>query len=286
MATVEHATRVTTLLDDYRDLVAELAVDLAGHGTDDVHLVTRKVAEALRTPVAADLVAMGGVDALELTARVARMARTFEPSAASTATSLAHHISILLLQQIDLAWWAGAAELATEESIEASDDFIDMHSWRREGRIKFSFSLASDRFVPRARNYAIRHWFPDWAPGTPGPSTSLARPEMVYLLNTLAIEFAHRAGPEVPPLWVNCITRSVADQCRLQELGFAAHLPSAHCRGWAADLEVDWFARFGARETLIDMLRDYQSEGVMNAIDEGQIWHVSPNPAAIDEWRV
>ncbi|MCB0915568.1 MAG: hypothetical protein KDC23_07680 [Actinobacteria bacterium] len=286
MATLEHATRVATLLESYRELVAELRAELEGLGAGHAGLVGEKVAHALRAPVATELISAGGNDVLELTARTARMAETFTPSAASTATSLAHHITILLLQQIDLAWWSDAEDIEDSAALEDSDAFVDMHDWRREGRIKFSFSLASDRLVPRARNYAIRHWFPDWAPGTPGPSTAMARPEMVRLLNSLAIEFSHRAGPEVPPLWVNCITRSVADQCRLQELGFAAHLPSAHCRGWAADLEVAWFARFGAERTLVEMLNWYGDQGVLNAIDEGQIWHISPNPAAIDEWRV
>ena len=68
------------------------------------------------------------------------------------------------------------------------------------------------------------------------------------------------------------------DQCRLQELGFSAHLPSAHCRGWAADLEVAWLERFGARGALVEVLQDYQRRGLVNAIDEGRIWHICLNP--------
>ncbi len=275
---------MSLLVESYRHLVADFAEEFRGAAEVEPEQVVEQVSQMLSVPTAAEVVAAGGTDPAELVARVGLMASTFTPSPASTATSLSHHITILLLQQIDLAWWVQAPDFPDQTAIDTADDFVDMHEWRRDGRLKFSFSLASDKLVPRARNFAIRRLFPDWAPGTPGPSTSLARPEMIRLLNSVAIEFSHQAGPEVPPLWVNCVTRSVADQCRLQELGFSAHLPSAHCRGWAADLEVEWFARFGARDTLIRILEDYQRDGLINAIDEGRIWHMSPNPAAIDEW--
>lgn len=277
---------MSMLVEGYRHLVADLAEELQGSDHSDPEAITGRVARMLSVPTAAEVLAVGGTVPSDLIDRVASMVVAFAPGPASTSTSLGHHIEILLLQQIDLAWWVEVADLPDQAAIESDDGFVDMLSWRRDGRIKFSFSLASDKLVPRARNFAIRRLFPDWSPGTPGPSTALARPEMVRLLNHIAIEFSHQAGPEVPPMWVNCITRSVTDQCRLQELGFSAHLPSAHCRGWAADLEVDWFSRFGARDTLIGILREYQREGLINAIDEGRIWHVSPNPAAITEWSL
>ena len=52
--------------------------------------------------------------------------------------------------------------------------------------------------------------------------------------------------PGTPPLWVTSLTRSVGHQRHLRSLGYAALLPSAHCVGYAADVEMSWFRRFGA----------------------------------------
>lgn len=247
-------------------------------------MVLNIVSEALATPEAREVLTAAGTDRLALAARAVRLARDFTPRRAATATSAAHEIGILLMQQIDLAWWASTPDFEGAGDVDSSPDLVDMRALRREGLVNFGFTLASDRLLPRARNYAVRHFFPDVAPGTPGPSWPYARPEMVNMLNTIACEFANRVGSQVPPLWVNCLTRSVADQCRLQDLGFSAHLPSAHCRGWAADIEVDWFARFGADVDLVELLLEYQDRDLLNAIDEGQIWHVCPNPEALEEW--
>ena len=75
--------------------------------------------------------------------------------------------------------------------------------------------------------------------------------------------------------------RSVHHQGRLRDLGFTALLPSAHCRGWAADVEMTWFERFGANGALRDVLLDYQASGVLNVIDEGRAWHLCLAPHAV-----
>ncbi|MDQ1249089.1 MAG: hypothetical protein QG597_3463 [Actinomycetota bacterium] len=284
MSEAGHTTRSLVGVSGYREIVRSIGRTLSAKSVLTPEAVLAVVSDELAGPEVHDVLSAAGTDSLALTARAVRLARDFVPRPAATATSAAHDIGILLMQQIDLAWWSDAPDFDDARSVDASADLIDMRALRREGHVRFEFTLASDRLLPRARNYAVRHWFPDLAPGTPGPSWPYARPEMVNLLNTIADDFARRVGPEVPPLWVNCLTRSVADQCRLQDLGFSAHLPSAHCRGWAADLEVDWFARFNADDVLVELLLEYQADDLINAIDEGQIWHVCPNPAALAEW--
>jgi hypothetical protein len=108
---------------------------------------------------------------------------------------------------------------------------------------------------------------------------------MVAVLNEVADRVALLAPPTAPAIWVNSIVRSVAHQRRLQQLGFTALLPSAHCRGWAADIELAWFDRFQAAAALRDVLFDYQASGELNVIDEGRAWHLCLAPHARDRYR-
>lgn len=271
-------------VDAYRQSVCELRAELEARGDLDADFLTAAIIWHLNDERSRELLEAADTSPHMIAHRAARLAEQFRPRAAATATTPWHDVDILLRQQIDIAWWARTPDFRTVSAVEGSDELVDMHVLQRRGEARFEFQLASDQLVPRMRNYAVRRWFPDSAPGTPGPSYPHARPAMVGLLNAVADDFAAAldgadspSGPR-PPLWVNCITRAVEDQCRLQELGFSAHLPSAHCRGWAADLEVAWLERFGVRDALVGVLQDYQRRGLVNAIDEGRIWHICPNP--------
>jgi hypothetical protein len=105
-----------------------------------------------------------------------------------------------------------------------------------------------------------------------------ARPAAVALLNQIAADFADRAPRGTPPLWVTSMARSLEHQRRLRVLGYAALLSSSHCAGYAADVEMAWFRRFGADRTLATVLLEYQDAGHISVIDEGQAWHVCLRP--------
>jgi hypothetical protein len=68
-------------------------------------------------------------------------------------------------------------------------------------------------------------------------------------------------------------------------LGYAAVIPSAHCAGYAMDVEMRWFRRFGADEILAAALLQRQDEGDVNVIDEGQAWHVCVSPVVCDQLK-
>ena len=118
-------------------------------------------------------------------------------------------------------------------------------------------------------------------PRTAGLRFARTRREVVTLLSQVAADFAAAAGPEAPPLWVTSLARSIQHQRRLRALGCTASLPSAHCAGYAMDIEMTWLRRFGAREVLAAVLLDRQRAGQVNVIDEGQAWHVCLSPAAV-----
>ena len=113
---------------------------------------------------------------------------------------------------------------------------------------------------------------------TAGLWLARARPQAVALLNQIAVTFAELAPAGTPPLWVTSLARSVEHQRRLRALGYAALLPSSHCAGYAADVEMSWFRRFGAHRALQEVLLDWQRRGDISVIDEGQAWHVCLRP--------
>jgi len=268
---------------DYRSLVAELSAELDGLAQQPRELNAGAIGRALADPAARVFLDSARTDAGELTARAIEVLEKFRPREAATARSASHEVEILLLQQIDLAWWGGVDDFDTHADLASAPDLIDLQEWRRGGRLGFRYAVASDRLLPRSYKYAVRRFLPQVGPGTPGLSSSYARPQMVSLLNDIAAQFRHRSGAQARPLWINCITRTVVDQCRLQELGFSAHYPSAHCRGWAADIEVAWYERFGLRDALVDLLAGMRADGQINAIDEGRIWHICPHPDTVRE---
>ena len=270
---------------EYRALVASLSTELdrqsARHGMARPHL-SKTLFDYLATDQARVVVERSSGCPAELTERSVGVMRDYHRTAAATAATPVEMVTVLLLQQIELAWWADTPDFQAEAEVAASPVMLDLRRLRRRGEVQFGFSLASDRLTYRARNYAIRHWFPNSRPGTSGPSSPYARPEVVSLLNALAREFAARVPSRVPGLWVNSITRPLDHQYRLQALGFTAHVPSAHCRGWAADIETEWYERFGVRGVLEDMLAEFRDAGALNGIDEGRIWHVSPSPVYVN----
>ncbi len=205
----------------------------------------------------------------------------FVPSPASNASDPISLVRIILLQQIDLAWWAASADFPDARSIAYSPQVVDLKSLRASGGVRFGFGIASDRLIKRARDYAVQRALPDREPRGPGLPFHHARPEIVAVLNELADRVASQAPPQTPRIWVNSIVRSVHHQSRLRDLGFTALLPSAHCRGWAADVEMTWFERFGASGALREVLLDYQDAGVLNVIDEGRAWHLCLAPHAV-----
>ena len=100
-------------------------------------------------------------------------------------------------------------------------------------------------------------------------------------LNQLADEFARITPDGTPPLWVTSLARSVQHQRHLKSLGYIALLPSAHCVGYAADIEMKWYRRFHAHRILRGLLLDRQRAGEVNVIDEGQAWHVCLHPDVV-----
>jgi uncharacterized protein DUF5715 len=204
--------------------------------------------------------------------------RNYEPIPRNATSSLASLVRISLLAQIDAVWWGRTPSYQSDFDVRDSADLVDLDSLGAQGRLAFRYRHQAMTLMARAARSAERRALPGRSPRTAGLRLPRARPQAVTWLNELAEEFAAIAPDGTPPLWVTSVARSVEHQRHLKSLGYIALLPSAHCVGYAADIEMKWYRRFHAHRILRGLLLDRQRAGEVNVIDEGQAWHVCLRP--------
>ncbi len=207
--------------------------------------------------------------------------RNFEPSTRNGTSTIASLIRISILAQIEAVWWGRAASYQKDSDVRTSAELVDLDELDRSGRLTFRYRHQASTLLTRAARSAERRTRPGRTPRTAGLALAKARPQTVDWLNQLADEFARVAPPGTPPLWVTGVTRSVAHQQHLKSLGYITVLPSSHCVGYAADIEMTWYRRFHAHRLLRGLMLDRQRAGEVNVIDEGRAWHVCLSPAAV-----
>ncbi|MBQ1074306.1 hypothetical protein KBX06_14205 [Micromonospora sp. C31] len=268
-------------LDAYRAAVADLLVEvgaLAGASCTTARQVL--IDDRLREPAIAavlDATPQGLVGARETL--LLEMAR-YQPNARSSAADLAALVRIYLLSRVDVMWWRDAPTFLTDAQVDASQDLVDLEWLRRRDLLRFRYTEQPRTLLGRGLRAARRRLRPAATPRTAGLRFRRARREVVALLNDVARQFAASTPPGTPPLWVTSLVRSSEHQHRLRRLGYAAMVPSGHCLGWAVDVEMEWFDRFGVRDTLAELLLARQRAGEVNVVDEGQAWHLCLAPVA------
>ena len=266
----------------YREAVADLLAELAGpRGTSPraalaERVLTRRLSEPEFTMIFS--ATPSGPDAAAR--RVLREVRAYHHSSRSAATNLTAMIRIALLSQIDVLWWGHLPAYQADSDVRAATDLLDLDALRRDGKLLFRYRRQVSTLIGRAARSAERRAAPGRSPLTAGLRFACARAPLVVLLNQLAADFAGLAAAGTPMLWVTSLTRSVTHQLHLRDLGYAALLPSAHCVGYAADIEMNWFRQFEADEALQQVLLERPRAGEINVIDEGQAWHVCIRPGA------
>ena len=192
-------------------------------------------------------------------------------------------IRILLLSQIDSAWWSGTTPFDSDTDVLCSTELVTLDPLRSAKVLEFQYRAQPAGLPGRARNWAQHKVLPAVRPRIAGLRFTRSRPVVVAVVNQIAREFAAALPPRTPRLWVTSMARSVEHQYRLRSLGYAAVLPSSHCAGYACDLEVHWFRQFDPENLLARLLLERQEAGQLNVIDEGQAWHLCVNPLACDE---
>jgi Family of unknown function (DUF5715) len=267
----------------YRAAVSDLVKEASGLGPADLAAAGRLVAGRLGQPEFAPVLSRldGGVNAAA--ARLMREIRNYRPSVRSSASDLPTFIRILLLSQIDSAWWSGTAPFVSDTDVLRSTELVDLMPLRSAKTLQFQYRAQSASLPGRARDWAQRQALPKMRPHTAGLRFTRSRPEVVAVVNQIAHELATALPPGTPRLWVTSMVRSVQHQHRLRSLGYAAVLPSSHCVGFACDVEMQWFRQFDQDNLLGRLLLERREAGQLNVIDEGQAWHLCVNPLAYDQ---
>ena len=281
---VDHWQAVTAA-QAYRDHVDRLITDLGSVRRLDATSVDAALDTWIRESDAAEVIGRTPGGAAHIARQAAREFSGFRVSEASNASHPLASLRIALLQQIDLAWWPATPDLVSDADVRADTELVDLPRARARGEVRFGFGVASDRLRRRGRDYAVQRVLPRREPRGAGLAFAAARGEIIAVLNEIADTVAALSPARTPRIWVTSTVRSVEHQCRLRRLGFTALVPSAHCRGWAADVEVEWFERFGAADALRDVLVGYQKQGTLNVIDEGRAWHLCLSPSAAPFYR-
>ncbi|MEV0807688.1 hypothetical protein [Micromonospora sp. NPDC050200] len=268
-------------LDAYRHAVAELLVEV-GALADAASTTARQVLldQRLREPAIAavlDATPQGFVGARETL--LLEMAR-HQPNERTSASDLTALARIYLLSRIDVMWWRDSTSFLTDDQVHSHPDLVDLEWLRRRGLLGFRYQEQPATVLGRGVRAVGRRLRPDATPRTAGLKFRWTRREVVALLNDVARELDRATPPGTPPLWVTSLVRSAEHQYQLRRLGYAAMVPSGHCLGWAADVEMAWLARFGARDTLAEILLARQAAGELNVVDEGQTWHLCLAPGA------
>jgi hypothetical protein len=272
-------------LDAYRSAVTDLVAEIAARArSGGARMVERVRAERILTgrlpgPEFAPVLAATPDGVAGAVKRLLFEVRNYQPSARSSAADLAAQIKISLLAQIDAMWWGAAPAYLTDADVLGSGQLVDLEVLRRGGLLRFRYRRQATTLVARAVRAVERRAWPGRTPCTAGLRFARVHPAAAAMLNQLATEFTALAPPGAPPLWITSLARSVEHQRHLRDLGYAAALPSAHCVGYAADVEMAWFRRSGADVVLQQLLLDRQRAGEINVIDEGQAWHVCISPA-------
>jgi hypothetical protein len=272
------------LLPAYRAAVEDLVEEASSHQRpSDLPIVERLLARRLgqREFTAVLSYLDGGVDGAA--GRFSHEIRDYEAGARSSASDLPTFIRILMLSQIDSAWWSGTVPFNSDTDVLDSTELLDLDPLRSAKVLEFRYRAQPAGLPGRARDWAQRKALPGVRPRVAGLRFTRSRPAVLALVNQIAREFAAAAPPGTPRPWVTSMARSVEHQYRLRSLGYAAVLPSSHCAGYACDLEAVWFRRFDPGNLLARLLFERQEAGQINVIDEGQAWHFCVNPLACDE---
>ena len=283
---LEHFLPCPPSVSSFREAVSDLVSEVGEAAPVDTRAAERILASRLGEEEFVTLLeeTPDGWDAT--VAKLLFEVRNYEPSPRNSTGTLSALVRISLLAQIDAVWWGRLPSYQKDSDLSAATDLVDLDELDADGQLAFRYRHQAVTLAGRAARSAQRRALPGHAPKTAGILLARARAQTVAWLNDLAEEFADIAPDKTPPLWVTSVARSVDHQRHLKSLGYIALLPSAHCVGYAADIEMQWYRRFRAHRLLRGMLLDRQRAHEINVIDEGQAWHVCLRPDLVYGSRV
>jgi len=280
---IEHFSRCLPSLGPFRAAVSDLVAEVAQADPADTKTVEHILSRRLDQD---DFVTVleATPDGRNVTvARLLFEVRNYEPSTQNATSALSSLVRISMLAQIEAVWWGRIPSYQSDSDVREAAELVDLDDLGQTGQLRFCYRHQAMTLAARIARSAERRALPRRSPRTAGLLQPKARPELVAWLNDVADEFEQITPDRTPPLWVTSVARSVEHQLHLKSLGYIAPLPSSHCVGYAADIEMKWYRRFHAHRILRGLLHDRQRADEVNVIDEGQAWHVCLRPDAISE---
>jgi hypothetical protein len=278
---IEHFSPCLPSLGPFRAAVSDLVAEVAQAVPADTRHVERILSRRLDGDDFAAVLEATPDGRSVTVARLLFEVRNYEPTTLNATGTLASLVRISMLAQIEAVWWGRTPSYQSDSDVRDAAELVDLDEVGETGQLRFCYRHQATTLAARAARSAERRALPGRSPRTAGLWLPKARPELVAWLNDIADEFDQIAPDRTPPLWVTSVTRSVEHQLHLKSLGYIAPLPSSHCVGYAADIEMKWYRRFRAHRILRGLLLDRQRAGEVNVIDEGQAWHVCLRPDAI-----
>jgi hypothetical protein len=277
----EHFSPCLPVLGAFRAAVADLVTEVGQTTSTDSRWAEHILCKRVEDEEFAEVLAAtpDGFDAT--VAKMLFEIRNYEPNPSNAIGSLASLVRISLLAQIDAVWWGRTPMYSSDEDVRDAPELVDLDELGGAGQLRFRYRHQAITLMHRAARSAQRRALPGRTPRTAGLWLPRARPQAVAWLNGLAEEFARIAPEGTPPLWITSVARSIEHQRHLKSLGYIALLPSSHCVGYAADIEMKWYRRFRAHRLLRGLLLDRQRADEVNVIDEGQAWHVCLRPDVV-----
>jgi len=269
----------------YRDAVDDLIRDVGNYQQSEMATIEKVISRWLQEPEISTLLSRLSEGADSAAAAIVGEVVRYQPNGHSSAIDLATYVRILLLSQIDAVWWSGITHFAHDADVLDSAELVDLEPLRSAKLLRFDYRAQPAGLPGRARDWVQHRFLPAFRPRVAGLRFTRSRPALIAVINQIAKDFAAAMPPRTPRIWVNSMVRSVEHQHRLRSLGYAAVLPSAHCAGYACDLESSWLRQFDPGDMLPRLLIERQEAGQLNVIDEGRTWHLCLNPNAGDGLR-
>lgn len=275
-----------SLLVGYRAAVEDIVMEAGRYPrASELSAVERLVSKRLREPeLNAVLSCLDGGEDAAAASLIAEIRNCGYPANAhGSPGDVPTFIRILLLSQIDSVWWSRTIPFNSEADVLCSAELVGLGPLKSAKALAFQYRAQPAGLPGRARDWAQHKLLPAFRPRVAGLRFTCSRPAVVAVVNQVALDFAAAAAPRTPRIWVTSMVRSVEHQYRLRALGYPAVVPSAHCVGYACDLEISWFRRFDPDNLLPRLLSERQEAGQLNVIDEGRTWHLCVNPNACGE---
>ena len=265
----------------YRDAVADLLIEIASHtGPEDLAKAEKVLTERLADAEFAPVLAASPEGCPAAVDRLLREVRHYQPDARNCAADLTAHIRIHLFALIDVMWWGSTRAFVTDSDLLHSAELADLEPLRRRGELHFRYRRQARTLPLRAVRAADRRLRPGPHPAhrgpalRPGPAGSghPAQPAGRRLRRAPRRRHPRCGSPAWPgasSTSAGCARSGTRPPCPARTA--SATRWTSRCPGSAGS------ARAGVLEGL---LLERQRAGEVNAIDEGQTWHLCLSPAA------